>query len=89
MRVYIAADAHYMLNFDGDAHFLYLQLFVTALAVALYVIPAIIIATCYTYIVCIIWTKSSIGSSGNKPKMSFRFTKKNSKLEVTCTIIYS
>nr|CAD7393268.1 unnamed protein product [Timema cristinae] len=48
------------------------QLYMTSVAVALFIIPAIIISACYTVIVVTIWSKSKVLTPTGRPRVSNR-----------------
>ena len=54
--------------------YVYLKLYITMISLAIFIIPAIIIAVCYASIVGVIWrqSSSSIMSSGSVPTASRR-----------------
>nr|CAD7202280.1 unnamed protein product [Timema douglasi] len=48
------------------------QLYMTSVAVALFIIPAVIISACYTVIVVTIWSKSKVLTPTGRPRVSNR-----------------
>ncbi|XP_063225710.1 cardioacceleratory peptide receptor-like isoform X3 [Bacillus rossius redtenbacheri] len=48
------------------------QLYMTSVAVALFIVPAIIISACYTIIVLTIWSKSKVLTPTGRPRFSTR-----------------
>ncbi|CAG2062841.1 unnamed protein product [Timema podura] len=48
------------------------QVYMTSVAVALFIIPAVIISACYTVIVVTIWSKSKVLTPTGRPRVSNR-----------------
>ena len=53
-------------------------MYITLIAIALFIIPALIIAVCYAVIILIIWTKSKmLAPAGKKPTRRFTASRGN------------
>lgn len=67
---------------------IYFQLFFTLVAVVTFVLPAIIIASCYIAIILVIWTKghNSRDSSLEQAALNGRQSRKNSSVNFLLSI---